>query len=179
MEFDSNIVTEITAPNTVPFLPGNDIIGIGADIPSELDPYGIAAAIIFYSSSWDPAATTPKVKYYAFFTKNGSIGMAVCYSNNPSTTAADIKQLWGDDFVTTGAPLHMINHYSWHSADALISAASAVILRQTYGENAFFWKMLNTVATPANDASYGQFFVQGGALKYKGTANTVTTIAPA
>lgn len=179
MEFDSDIVNEITAPNTVPFEPGNDVIGIGSDIPSELDPFGIAAAMIFYSSSWDPAATTPKIKYFAFFTKNGAIGMAVCFSNNPSTTAAEVKQLWGDDFITSGAPLHYVNVFSWASMDALVTDPAAMQLRQAYNENAMWWRMIPMVATPPNSATYGQLFVQGGALKYKGTANTVTTIAPA
>ena len=62
MEFDSNVQTEITAPNNVPFEPGNNIIGIGSEVPLELQ--GIyPAAIIFYTSNWNPANTRPTVKY--------------------------------------------------------------------------------------------------------------------
>jgi hypothetical protein len=72
MQFPSNAATEITAPAGVPFAPGNDIIGIGTDIPPELAAEGITAAILAYTSSYDPTAIYPQVQY--MFIAVGSTG---------------------------------------------------------------------------------------------------------
>lgn len=63
MQFPNQIVTEITAPSNVPFLPGNVVTGFGSQVPAELVAAGYQNAIVFYSNDWNPAATTPSVKF--------------------------------------------------------------------------------------------------------------------
>lgn len=63
MQFPPNVPSEIVIPSSVPFLPGNDVIGIGFEVPPELAAVGINAAMIFYNSAWSPASTLPRVKY--------------------------------------------------------------------------------------------------------------------
>ncbi len=63
MQFPDQIVTEITAPNNVPFLPGNVVTGFGSQVPDELIAAGYPNAIVFYSNEWNPAATVPTVKF--------------------------------------------------------------------------------------------------------------------
>lgn len=63
MQFGPNVVDEIVIPNDVPFLPGNNVIGIGTELPPELVAYGITAAMVFYFSNWNPNATVPTVKF--------------------------------------------------------------------------------------------------------------------
>jgi hypothetical protein len=91
--------TEITAPAGTPFLPGNDVIGLGTELPPELAAYipfvggtAIQAAIIFYNSAFDPTSTLPLVKFH-FMGMAGTanptgsallIGLGVC--NNPSVS---------------------------------------------------------------------------------------------
>lgn len=88
MEFGQNVVTEITVPNNVPFLPGNDIIGIGTQLPPELEAYGITAAMVFYNQAWSPVATTPRVKFMFIGTTHdvdfGAMVFGYGYCNNPS-----------------------------------------------------------------------------------------------
>jgi hypothetical protein len=71
MQFGPDVITELVIPNNVPFLPGNDVIGIGTGIPAELAAYRVnpnspyvQAAMVFYTSAYDPTKTTPQIKYY-------------------------------------------------------------------------------------------------------------------
>jgi hypothetical protein len=71
MQFPPNPTTEIIVPSGVPFEPGNDVIGIGTLLPPELAAYTpipgggtVKAAIVFYSSAYNPAGTTPQVKFF-------------------------------------------------------------------------------------------------------------------
>lgn len=86
MIFNDQVVTEITAPSNVPFLPGFDVIGFGTEIPPELVAYGLDAAIIFYTSSWDTSVTTPRIKFMFIATHAGELLTGYGYSLNPSTT---------------------------------------------------------------------------------------------
>jgi hypothetical protein len=86
MEFPTPIVTELTAPNTVPFQPGQNVIGIGSQIPPELVAAGVTAAIIFYNNTWNTSLTVPTTKFQFIASIGGSIVSGVGYSNNPSTT---------------------------------------------------------------------------------------------
>lgn len=86
MQFADQVVTEITAPNNVPFEPGFDIIGFGTEVPDEMSAVGFEAAIIFYTDDWDPAATNPRLKYFFIGVRNGTLINGYGYSENPSTT---------------------------------------------------------------------------------------------
>lgn len=115
MQFPDNIVTEITVPNTVPFLPGNDVIGIGTDIPAELAATNIKNALIFYNSGWNPASTFPEIKFFfiAGAWKGGPLpgtpkqtGMAIGYGivPNPSVNqTAVIVEMFDFSAVVNGA----------------------------------------------------------------------------
>lgn len=86
MEFQDNVITELTAPNNVPFQPGFDIIGFGSEVPPEMEAVGFEAAIIFYTDDWDPAATNPRLKYFYIGVSNSNLVNGFGYSENPSTT---------------------------------------------------------------------------------------------
>lgn len=86
MLFGDQVVTEITAPNNVPFQPGFNIVGIGTEIPPELQSLGFNASIIFYTDDWDISAVTPRIKYYFIGITNSQLTVGYGYSNNPSTT---------------------------------------------------------------------------------------------
>lgn len=70
MQFPPNSVSEIIIPSGASFTPGNDVIGIGFQVPAELSAAGINAAMIFYNSAYSPTSTEPRVIY-------GFIGQAV------------------------------------------------------------------------------------------------------
>lgn len=110
MQFGPNVVDEIVIPNNVPFAPGNNVIGIGTEIPPELVAVGFDAALVFYFSNWDPTSTTPLVKY-AFIApiSNGtgsavSIGFGIC--NNPSVSQTPV--------VVTGWSIEAGNEFTGH-----------------------------------------------------------------
>lgn len=88
MGWTNDQATEITAPSDVPFLPGNDVIGMGTGVPQELRDYGVDAAIVFYNSGWNPAATVPSVKFMWIGTYVvgglGSISFGFGIAANPS-----------------------------------------------------------------------------------------------
>lgn len=63
MQFPPNVQSEIVIPSSVPFAPGNDVIGIGFQVPAELQAAGINAAMIFYNSAYSPTSTLPRVVY--------------------------------------------------------------------------------------------------------------------
>lgn len=85
MIFSDQVITEITVPNNVPFLPGFDVIGIGTEIPVELTAYGIDAAIIFYTDTWSTAVTIPTVKFFFIGVRGNALVSGYAYSNDPST----------------------------------------------------------------------------------------------
>lgn len=93
MQFNDNVVTEITAPNNVPFEPGFNIIGIGTEIPPELAALGIEAAIIFYSDGWDPTLTVPRIKFFYIATISNTVVFGFAHSDNPSTTPAVVNHI--------------------------------------------------------------------------------------
>lgn len=80
---------EITAPNNVPFLPGNNVTGFGTQIPTELQSAGYVNAIVFYATDWDATAVTPKVKFrFIAATAAGlTVGYGICANPSVSQTA--------------------------------------------------------------------------------------------
>jgi len=81
MQFGPDATTELVIPAGVPFQPGFDVIGIGTALPPELAAYvpipggdPVKAAIVFYSSAYDPTLATPQVKF--FWMGIGSAGTA-------------------------------------------------------------------------------------------------------
>jgi hypothetical protein len=66
MQFPPNPTSEIIIPSGTSFTPGNDVIGIGFQVPAELSAEGINAAMIFYNSEYSPSSTLPRV-VYGFF----------------------------------------------------------------------------------------------------------------
>jgi hypothetical protein len=111
VKFDDQVITEITAPNNVPFQPGFNIIGIGTEIPAEMQALGFTAAIIFYTSNWDTSATTPRVKYFFLGTQSGFMISGIGWSANPSTTptaTVDFTNLTGLNTVGSTAFLDVI-----------------------------------------------------------------------
>lgn len=176
MEFDSNIVTEITAPNTVAFVPGNNIIGIGADVPPELTAVGFEAAIIMYSTDWDPLATTPKVKYWGIVSVAGAIQYVYCASVNPSTTPATLQGGFqmGGRTVTLVRPTFAV-------FDDIVSTAviQLVTIGTGAGTTGGALDMRASNAAPSTQAGRGKLYVNAaGALVYRGPT-TSTTVAPA
>lgn len=97
MGWTNTAATEITAPATVPFLPGFDVMGIGSELPAELQDSVVKTALVMYNSNWSPTNTVPTVKFHflgtAEFT-NGTgfvIGMGSC--QNPSVNQTAIVAL--------------------------------------------------------------------------------------
>lgn len=91
MQFPTPVVTEITAPNNVPFAPGNNVAGFGSDIPPELTAAGYVNAIVFYSSTWNPSATVPTIKFRFIATNQTTgdliLGYGICTNPSVSQTA--------------------------------------------------------------------------------------------
>jgi hypothetical protein len=89
MAWSEQYQDEITAPATLPFVPGQNVTGFGSEVPDELVTAGYSNAIVFYDSSWDPAAATPKVKFRFIAAKAGSfvIGYGFCVNPSVSQTA--------------------------------------------------------------------------------------------
>lgn len=115
VQFQQQLVTEITAPNNVPFLPGNNVTGFGSQVPAELVAAGFANAIVFYASDWNPAATTRKVKFR--FIAASSVGLVIGYGYalNPSVdqTAFVVKsQVFTISPFTDGNSTKFLNNTS-------------------------------------------------------------------
>lgn len=90
MQFPQQLVTEITAPNTVPFQPGNNVTGIGSSVPPELAAAGFTNAIVVYSSDWNALNTNPTIKFRFIATNGGALTLGVGYCANPSANATAI-----------------------------------------------------------------------------------------
>lgn len=93
MGWTNEQATEITAPGNVPFQPGFDVMGIGSQLPPELQGSVVRTALVMYNSSWSATATKPTVKFHFLGTaafSNGTglvIGMGSCPNPSVSTTA--------------------------------------------------------------------------------------------
>lgn len=109
MQFPQTLITELTVPNNVPFTPGHDVIGIGTDVPAELIAAGFGDSIVIYGSDWNPANTTPTVKFRFISSGFSSIVIGFGYCANPSvsqvatveTTTAIGAQISGSNIFTT------------------------------------------------------------------------------
>lgn len=86
MGWSNNLVDEVTAPNNVPFLPGNAVTGFGSQVPDELLAAGYPNAIVFYLPDWVATNTTPTVKFRFIAAKNGNIVTGYGWCNNPSVS---------------------------------------------------------------------------------------------
>lgn len=89
---------EIWAPNTVPFSPGNNVVGIGQSLPAEMLAKGYSSALLFYTAGYSDTATTPKVKYWfiavndVFSQLDSALTIGYGYVANPSVnTTAVVK----------------------------------------------------------------------------------------
>lgn len=175
MEFDSNLITELTAPNTVPFEPGYDIIGFGSYVPPELLAIGIDSAIIFYTSDWDETAVTPRIKYYAIANNNGVIGIVSVGSLNPSTTPASITgvvQYVGRGNATIQSRMSFFGDTSNDIANIGTLGATGV----NQGGSI---QLKGSTSTPTAVAGKGTLYVSStGQLVYRGPT-TSTVVAPA
>lgn len=96
---------ELTAPSSVPFLPGNDVTGIGSQVPAELAAAGYPNAIVFYASDWNPTNTTPTVKFRFIAAHAGNlvVGYGLCANPSVSQTAAIEAALNIGAFDATGS----------------------------------------------------------------------------
>lgn len=109
MQFPQTLITELTVPNNVPFTPGHDVIGIGTDVPAELVAAGFGDSIVIYGSDWNPANTTPTVKFRFLSSGFSSLVIGFGYCANPSisqvatveTTTLIGAQISGSNIFTT------------------------------------------------------------------------------
>jgi hypothetical protein len=109
VQFPQTLITEITVPNNVPFTPGHDVIGIGTDVPPELVAAGFGDSIVIYGSDWNPANTTPTVKFRFISSGFSSLAIGFGYCANPSvsqvatvvTTTLIGAQIQGSNIFTT------------------------------------------------------------------------------
>lgn len=98
MQFGPDATTEIVVPAGVPFQPGNDVIGIGTQLPIELAQYvpfssggAIRAALVFYTSAYDDTSPTSQQKYMWFgmassapSQNQSALVMGTCIVANPT-----------------------------------------------------------------------------------------------
>lgn len=66
---------EVVAPASMPFLPGNNVIGMGTALPQEMKDAGFTAGIVFYSAGYKSTSTTPKVKFWYLAINDDSAGL--------------------------------------------------------------------------------------------------------
>jgi len=129
--------TEIVAPAGTPFLPGNDVIGFGTQLPPELSAYGVTAAIVIYNNGWNASLTTPCVKFTW-------IGMAATYlcmglgiTANPHTNPVAV--------VTSGLDIGMFTDGTGQINVGISNAKDHLI-----------WQMQETIgAGDAEEAGFG------------------------
>lgn len=82
--WSNTAVDEIILPNNTPFLPGNNVTGIGTQIPVELSAAGFTNAIVFYASDWNPTATTQSIKFRFIAANASGLQFGFGYCANPS-----------------------------------------------------------------------------------------------
>jgi hypothetical protein len=124
MQFPPNPSNELIIPAGVPFLPGNDVIGLGTELPPELAAFNpvaggptVTAAMVFYTSAYNPAATTPQTKYFFIAiagAPNGeaAITLGAAIVANPSVSQTAV--------ITSGFVLDVFDgdiEYTYASAD--------------------------------------------------------------
>jgi len=106
MQFTNNLITELIIPSGTPFAPGNDVIGIGTELPNELVTSNIKAAIVWYFSNWNPAATTPQVKFMYIGTAiiPGEAGIAMGFGVVANASVSQVATLMhGFNFLATNS----------------------------------------------------------------------------
>jgi hypothetical protein len=104
MQFPTQAVTEIIVPNNVPFEPGYDVIGMGTQVTPAMLAAGYPAAILFYSSAYDPASIVPQIKYQFIADKLGSIVFGYGLVANASVSQDEtIVAYEGHGFAGTAA----------------------------------------------------------------------------
>lgn len=129
MQFPQQLVTEITAPNTIPFQPGNDVTGIGASIPPELAVAGFTNAIVFYNSKthgsgWDPTSTLPKVKFAFIAAIGGEIVCGYGYCVNPSVNQTAVIVITENiALASSGSTIETV--YTWPLSNGVVGTQLA------------------------------------------------------
>lgn len=130
MQFPNQIVTEITAPNNVPFLPGNVVTGFGSIIPAELTAAGFVNAIVFYDVDWNPANTTPTIKFRFIASGMGNIKIGYGYCANPSVSqTATVVSTANIGAQISGSSIFSLQE--WRS----LANATTFIMGHTFGTN--------------------------------------------
>ena len=130
MQFPNQIVTEITAPNNVPFLPGNVVTGFGSIIPAELTAAGFVNAIVFYDSDWNPTNTTPTIKFRFIASGFGNIKIGYGYCANPSVSqTATVVSTANIGAQISGSSIFSLQE--WRS----LANATTFIMGHTFGTN--------------------------------------------
>src|SRR5947209_375577 len=114
MQFPQTLITEVTAPNNVPFLPGNNVSGFGSDIPAELVAAGYTNAVVFYSTDWNPANTAPTTKFRFIATAGASLVIGIGYCLNPSVsqTATITRTISAGLLLAGSLPLNDVEFYN-------------------------------------------------------------------
>ncbi|MGH7743504.1 MAG: hypothetical protein ACREQ5_01600 [Candidatus Dormibacteria bacterium] len=145
-------MSELTVPNNVPFLPGNDVVGIGNQLPAELVAAGYKNAIVFYSSSWNPHNTTLTTKFRFIATSTtGDLILGYADCANPSVNQTAIVHI-GLDLQAAGivAP-NSIPFVAGNNVLGIGTTLPAELVAAGYVNAVLFysssWNPLNTTAT--------------------------------
>jgi len=124
---------ELTAPSSTPFVPGNNVIGFGTQLPPELIAAGFTSAIVSYSTDWDPTSTVPKVKFRFIAPAGGSTIIGIGWCANPSvsqvaTIAADFSAglVYSGGVASNDFELFdLAGHSAWQFASDSVNRALA------------------------------------------------------
>lgn len=83
----------IQVPSNLVAQPGNRVFSVSSNLPSELVTAGYTSAIVWFSDDWNPAATTPKIKYLFLGTYpalGGGLVLGSCVATNPSVNQTGV-----------------------------------------------------------------------------------------
>lgn len=111
--------SSIQVPSSVTAQPGNRVFIVSSTLPSELIAAGYTSAIVWYTTDWDPAATTPKIKYLFLGTypaAGGGLVLGSCVASNPSVSqtgiiyASQVIQNYQSSGLDVGVEWHDVNN---------------------------------------------------------------------
>lgn len=108
----------IQVPGNLAAQPGNRVFSVSSSLPAELVSAGYTSAIVWYSTDWNPTATTPKIKYLFLGTypqPGGGLVLGSCVASNPSVSqtgiiyASQVIQNYQSSGLDLGVEWHDIN----------------------------------------------------------------------
>ena len=108
----------IQVPSNLAAQPGNRVFSVSSSLPSELTAAGYTSAIVWYSTDWNPAANTPKIKYLFLGTypaAGGGLVLGSCVATNPSVSqtgviyASQVVQNYQSSGLDLGIEWHDVN----------------------------------------------------------------------